>query len=186
MTKDENTSPAPVSAGIRHRMLQFAESEMFKKLFNDGMGLVDETAGYLDGPGREASRALGREASLSYATVSMEMTTRLMQAASWLIVQRAVKEGDMSVEEAAEARFRLEDSALDAFAARQNEDLPQELTDLVSQARILFDRLHRLDEMIFDETEEAPSTLNPVTEQWKALQNAAEAGAFDPLSVWRK
>ena len=148
------------------------------------MGLVEETASYLDGDGREASRRLTREASLSYATVSMEMTTRLMQAASWLVVQRAVQEGDMTVEEATEARFRLEDSSVNAFTARQNPDLPEELMELVERAKDLFDRLHRLDEILFDEPDEPMP--NPVTSQLQALQDAANSGAFDPLSVWRK
>ncbi len=184
MKNDDITSIATVGAGVRQRLIQFASSEMFKKLFSDGMALVEETASYLDGPGREASRKLSREASLSYATVSMEMTTRLMQAASWLVVQRAVKEGDMTVEEATEARFRLEESSIDAFTARQNPELPEELLTLVDQARDLFERLFRLDEIIFDETDEP--ILNPVTSQLQALQDAANAGAFDPLAVWRK
>ena len=167
MNKDEITSIAK-SGGVHQRLIQFASSGMFKKLFDDGMALVEETAAYLDGEGREASRQLSREASLSYATVSMEMTTRLMQAASWLVVQRAVKEGDMSVSEATEARFRLEDSAIDAFAARQNPDLPEELCTLVERAKDLFDRLHRLDEIIFEESDEPID--NPVTSQLRALQ----------------
>ena len=133
MTKDSSTKPQPVTPGVRERMLKFASSEMFRKLFADGMGLVEETASYLDGEGRDASRQLSREASLSYATVSMEMTTRLMQAASWLVVQRAVQEGDMTVEEASEARFRLEDSSINAFTARQNPELPAELLELVDR-----------------------------------------------------
>ena len=184
MTKDSSTSTVEVSPGVRDRMITFASSEMFRKLFADGMGLVEETASYLDGDGREASRQLTREASLSYATVSMEMTTRLMQAASWLVVQRAVKEGDMTVEEASEARFRLEDTSINAFTARQNAELPSELLELVDRAKDLFDRLHRLDELIFEDPENpAP---NPVTSQLQALQDAANSGAFDPLSVWRK
>lgn len=184
MKKDDIISIADQGAGVRQRLIQFASSEMFRKLFSDGMALVEETASYLDGDGREASRKLSREASLSYATVSMEMTTRLMQAASWLVVQRAVKEGDMSVDEAMEARFRLEESSINAFAARQNSELPTELIRLVDQARDLFDRLHRLDEIIFDESERPAD--NPVTLQWRALQDAANSGAFDPLAVWRK
>lgn len=184
MTDDEKTTIVKIDPAVEQRLVQFASSEMFHKLFNDGMALVEETASYLDGDGREASRKLSREASLSYATVSMEMTTRLMQAASWLVVQRAVKEGDMTVEEATEARFRLEDSAIDAFAARQNPELPEELVDLVDRAKDLFDRLHRLDEIIFEENQEPID--NPVTSQLQVLQDAANSGAFDPLAVWRK
>jgi regulator of CtrA degradation len=183
MTKDRSKATPIIGNGVRHRMVQFAASEVFTKLFSDGMGLVEETASYLDGDGREASRKLTREASLSYATVSMEMTTRLMQAASWLVVQRAVKEGDMTVEEAAEARFRLEDTSINAFTARQNPELPMELISLVDRAKDLFDRLHRLDDMIFEEPTPAP---NAVTSQLQALQDAASSGAFNSFSGWQK
>ncbi len=90
----------------------------------------------------------------------------------------------MTVEEASEARFRLEDSSINAFTARQNPELPAELLELVDRAKDLFDRLHRLDEMIFDEPEEP--AVNAVTSQLQALQDAANSGVFDPLSVWRK
>ena len=60
---------------------RFAGSETFRTLFREGMALVEETASYLDGPGRAESRGLGRAASLIYATESMRLTTRLMQLA---------------------------------------------------------------------------------------------------------
>ena len=45
----------------------FVHSEAFKAMFREGMSLVEQSAAYLDGPGREESRALGREAALAYA-----------------------------------------------------------------------------------------------------------------------
>ena len=78
----------------------FVKSDAFMQLFREGMGLVEATAAYLDGEGRAESAALPREVSLTYATESMRLTTRLMQIASWLLVQRAVAEGEMSAEQA--------------------------------------------------------------------------------------
>lgn len=60
----------------------FVKSEAFMVLFREGMGLVEQTASYLDGDGRKESAALPREVSLTYATESMRLTTRLMQIAS--------------------------------------------------------------------------------------------------------
>src|SRR5215470_19386408 len=85
----------------------FTDSAMFDRTFDEGMSLVEETARYLDGKGREESRALPRKAAILYAGESMRVTTRLMQAASWLLVQRAVHEGDMRAEDAARDRYRL-------------------------------------------------------------------------------
>ena len=70
------------------------------------MALVEETAAYLDGDGREQAKNLPRAAALSYASESMRLTTRLMQIASWLLLQRAVNEGEMTQAEAATDKRR--------------------------------------------------------------------------------
>src|SRR5271170_580573 len=85
----------------------FAGSALFEKTFDEGMALVEETARYLDGKGREEARALPRKTAMLYAGESMRVTTRLMQAASWLLVQRAVRDGDMESEAAGSDRYRL-------------------------------------------------------------------------------
>src|SRR5580658_2688165 len=85
----------------------FARSELFDRTFQEGMELVEETAAYLDGAGRQDSKLLSRNAALAYAAESMRLTTRLMQVASWLLVQRAVREGDMAPEAALDASYRL-------------------------------------------------------------------------------
>src|ERR1700761_9188970 len=99
-----------VKAQADHRaetIQDFARSELFERTFQEGMELVEETAGYLDGAGRQASKSLSRNAALAYASESMRLTTRLMQVASWLLVQRAVREGDMPPSAACEDRYRL-------------------------------------------------------------------------------
>ena len=63
-----------------------ASSTQFKALYSEGMALVEETATYLDGSGRTASKVLPRMASVLYAAESMRLTTRLMQMASWLLL----------------------------------------------------------------------------------------------------
>src|SRR3954464_11891171 len=85
----------------------FTDSAMFDKTFDEGMALVEETARYLDGKGREEARVLPRKVAMLYAGESMRVTTRLMQAASWLLVQRAVRDGDMEKSDAMNDRYRL-------------------------------------------------------------------------------
>ena len=97
---DASRKGSILAFGQRSRPVSFvdrlAASGSFGKLFAEGMGLVEESAAYLDGPGRTESRALERQAALGYATESMRLTTRLMQIASWLLLQRAVNEGDLT------------------------------------------------------------------------------------------
>ena len=42
----------------------FASSELFDRTFQEGMELVEETAAYLDGAGRQDSKLLSRAAAL--------------------------------------------------------------------------------------------------------------------------
>ena len=83
-------SPAKASPVTVDFMSRFTASEQFDKVFKEGMGLVEETANYLDGPGRQDARLLDRHGAVAYATESMRLTTRLMQLASWLLLQRAL------------------------------------------------------------------------------------------------
>src|SRR5688572_31161994 len=100
---------APVSFGEK-----LASSAAFATLFRDGMALVEETASYLDGPGRTESKRLERSAALAYATESMRLTTRLMQLASWLLLHRAVKEGEMSLAQASKEKAKVKLSSVRA------------------------------------------------------------------------
>ena len=53
-------------------------SQSFKPLYNEGMGLVEQTAEYLDGKGRAEAKKLSRLGATLYAAESMRLTTRLM------------------------------------------------------------------------------------------------------------
>ncbi len=131
-------------------LADFAGSVLFDRTFDEGMALVEETSRYLDGRGRDESRDLPRKAAMLYAGESMRVTTRLMQAASWLLVQRAVHDGDMSPEDAACDRYRLGSKEI-CFGGREDglELLPQTLRDLLARSDNLYRRIARLeDEML--------------------------------------
>lgn len=136
---------------VRGMSLQnFAASALFSHTFDEGMALVEETAHYLDGRGRTESKNLQRKAQLVYAGESMRVTTRLMQAASWLLVQRAVQEGDMTVEDASAERYRL--GGREICLAKREEgvgDMPAKLLDLLERSESLYKRIARLDDVLF-------------------------------------
>jgi regulator of CtrA degradation len=164
--------PGNNAENMQARVADFAASEMFRRLFREGMDLVEETASYLDGPGREDAKRLGRTGALSYAAESMGLTTQLMQCASWLLTQRAVTEGDMSPEEASDQRYRLSASkARDVVWPAGDDPCPPRLGDLAMRARTLHERLIRLDKSLFD-GQAAPVEPNPVASQLNRLNNA--------------
>src|SRR4030088_486277 len=114
---------------------RLAGSQAFADLFRDGMALVEETAAYLDGAGRQESKRLQRNAALAYATESMRLTTRLMQLASWLLLHRAVKEGEMSLAQANREKSKVKLSA-DEHSSEQNLKLvPERLRALITRSQ---------------------------------------------------
>ena len=112
-------------------------SQAFADLFRDGMALVEETATYLDGPGRAESKKLARAAALAYATESMRLTTRLMQLASWLLLHRAVKEGEMSLAQANKEKTKVKLAATDHHDPDNIELLPETLRALIVRSQAL-------------------------------------------------
>ena len=86
---------------------KFARSDQFRLVFREGMALVEAAATYLDGEGRKEARKLKPPHSLAYATESMRLTTRLMQLASWLLIRRAVSEGELTPEQALEEQRKI-------------------------------------------------------------------------------
>ncbi len=135
---------------------KFVESEQFKSLFQEGMTLVEETAAYLDGTGREEAKKLSGPLSLVYATESMRLTTRLMQLASWLLVRRAVNEGEMTPDEAFREKNRIKLRAIGRASHTKNFDcLPDRLKDLVQASFRLYDRILLLDKLIQSEREQS-------------------------------
>ena len=158
----------PVSFGER-----LANSQAFADLFRDGMALVEETATYLDGPGRAESKRLARAAALAYATESMRLTTRLMQLASWLLLHRAVKEGEMSLAQANKEKTKVKLSPADTHDADNIELLPEKLRVLIERSHTLQVKVRRLDATIHNRTagEQAPAA-NPVERQLGLLKAA--------------
>jgi regulator of CtrA degradation len=132
----------------------FTDSAMFDRTFDEGMALVEETARYLDGKGREEARTLPRKAAMLYAGESMRVTTRLMQAASWLLVQRAVRDGDMERADALNDRYRLGSREICLGACAEDiAPLPAQLQDLLWRSDRLYRRIARLDDILFGENE---------------------------------
>jgi regulator of CtrA degradation len=128
----------------------FIGSALFERTFEEGMSLVEETAKYLDGRGREESRDLPRKIAMLYAGESMRVTTRLMQAASWLLVQRAVHDGDMDAADAAGDRYRLGSKELCLGGGGDGIDqLPVKLQNLLWRSDSLYRRIARLDDILF-------------------------------------
>jgi regulator of CtrA degradation len=146
----ESVSPATepaVAFGAR-----LAASPAFKELFRDGM-------------------------ALAYATESMRLTTRLMQLASWLLLQRAVNEGELTQEQAAQEKSKVRLSSVGASTPQATiDELPGSLAGLIAKAMRLQERIVHMDRLLFGmDRPETPTAANAISGQIDRL--AAAFGA---------
>lgn len=140
---DSRQKQKPVAIGPR-----IVASGGFDMLYREGMVLIEEVASYLDGDGRAESRSLPREASFLYATESMRLTTRLMQLASWLLLQRAVNEGELSAENARTEKEKVRFSATPIDRGGPGyDDMPERLRAFIAKGDRLFDRVQQFDKL---------------------------------------
>ena len=150
-------------------LVQFSErltnSAAFGALFREGMDLVEETAAYLDGSGRVEAKALDRAASL---------TTRLMQLASWLLLHRAVKEGEMTLTQANREKTKVKLSASDPSNEEMLAKLPAQLQDLIARSMALQAKIRRLDTSIHAPPADHTPIGNPLVPQLNRLKAAFE------------
>lgn len=155
---------------------KLAGSDAFLAMFREGMGLVEEAAAYLDGVGREEAKALPRAEALAYAAESMRLTTRLMQVASWLLLQRAVNQGELTRTQAASDRHRVKLHQQElASGPEVFPRLPQKLRDLALHSLRLQARIIHLDQLIYAPPEAAAPSVpvsSPVEAQLAKLRDA--------------
>ncbi len=162
-----------MNSGAIDFLARFTGSEQFEKTFKEGMGLVEETANYLDGEGRLDSRALDRTGAIAYATESMRLTTRLMQMASWLLLQRALASGELTINDAAREKHRIN---LGDIGRGQDikgaEQLPDGLKAMVERSLRLLARIKTLDAMLLNRTASEGEATSPVSAQINMLERA--------------
>lgn len=156
-------------------------SSSFKPLYNEGMTLVERAAEYLDGEGRAAAKTLSRVGATLYAAESMRLTTRLMQIASWLLLQRAANSGEMTRDQVAaeKAKVRLDTASASTDTAGWTE-LPDTFRTIVDHSLRLQALVRRMDDEIYGEPAgqryAAPQRGNPVSDQINLLHTAFARG----------
>lgn len=155
-----------------------AKSHAFQRLYAEGMELVEETASYLDGEGRTQAKDLSRVTATLYAAESMRLTTRLMQVASWLLLQRALNNGEMTLEQVCAEKSKVRFDEGQPRSEMENWfELPLTFKDLVRRSLRLQDQIRQMDSEVFgtrlpENETNLPLNDNPVVNQINLLHTA--------------
>lgn len=124
------------------RHLRF-NRRLVDSLYVDAMLLADEARGYFDDYGRVERDGLDPMTRVAFSCESIKVTTRLMHVIAWLLTQRAVGTGELSMQAARDPSRRLgpaPESAPEAVAK-----LPWSARSLVRASIALHRRVSLLD-----------------------------------------
>ena len=154
---------------------KFQASSQFDRVFQEGMSLVERAASYLDGDGRKVAKTLEGQLTILYTTESMRLTTRLLDLASWLLIRRALKQGEITHTEAQKKRERVKLENIGRPShIRDYTKLPNGLRHLIDESFALQDRIIQLDLAMTSPQNTRVAyqeTYNPVGDQFARLES---------------
>ena len=173
MSQSGAVPPTPLHGVTVQFRPRSGRQDEFLALFREGMGLVEETANYLEGPGRRESKALKPFVSLAYATESMRLTTRLTQMATWLLARRAVFNGERLLNTGGISDPLLLPPMTRTAGSKGYDELPAQLKHLIEASYDLYAKIHRFDAADDSEPKAAaPRGTNGVASQLARLEAA--------------
>lgn len=114
-----------------------------ERTFDETLSLLVEARDYLSAVD---DRQPGR-GSLLWCSETMRLTTRLTQVMAWVLLRRAVANGELTEDEAAIPENRLAGHGVCLSAVSQDGEamLPPPLVGLLSRSLMLYRRIDRLD-----------------------------------------
>jgi regulator of CtrA degradation len=126
----------------------------FRRTYDETLALMIEARNYMayaDRGNREKAEGLR---GLRMSCEAMRVTSRLTQIMAWLLMQRAVHEGEVALDEALSDENRLsgEEVCLDETFSH-DETLPGGLRSLLQRSLSLYQRVSRLEAQMLDRSQ---------------------------------
>lgn len=118
----------------------------FRRTYDETMTLMVEARNYMAYVERRERQRLTVVSGLRMSCEAMRVTSRLTQVMAWLMMQRAVHEGEVEVTEALSDNNRLSGAEVcldDTFS--EDETLPGGLRSLLDRSFRLYQRVVRLE-----------------------------------------
>jgi regulator of CtrA degradation len=127
-----------------------ADMALFTRTYDETLDLIVEARNYMvytRPAGRRAIRPSGDNLRLSCE--ALRVTSRLTQVMAWLMLQRAVQDGEITATEACDEKNRLSGQSvcLDE-SGEEDTEIPAGLRSLLHRSLSLYKRISRLEEMV--------------------------------------
>lgn len=134
----------------------------FKALYQRGMQLIEEVGHYINEDGRAAMCCLPDDAAALYSTEAIHLGSRLMQVASWLLLERALRDRDMKPDYVAKEKKKIKlNLEYPRFEHEAWSELPQKFRDLVTESIHLVERVRHLnnEDDVFEQKNESADVI---------------------------
>lgn len=117
------------------------------RLYDEALALTIEARDYIDTRMQNSRQRRCPTVRLVNSCETCRLTTRLTEAMAWLMMQRAVHEGEVTLSEAAQSdcRLTLQEVCLDSCYDSYLEHLHPQLQSLLERSFSLYRRIERLD-----------------------------------------
>lgn len=145
-------------------------TRLVDQLYLEAMDMAEETRTYFDSMGQDERRLLAPMARVVFSCESLKITTRLMHAISWLLIQKAVSAGEMTPEEANRSDRRLSLGQVGVPVAQDERltMLPAAACELVARSQDLFDRVCRLEQQVGQDSQDTASPARALLSRLEA------------------
>ena len=122
---------------------------LIMRTYDEALALTRELRDYIAHEAPADKAALDHDTQLVASCEEMRVTARMTQVMAWLMLQRAVNDGEIDRDQAAQPDNRLggQETCL-AEPAVDPDHLPDRLADLLARSRSLYERIQRLDLML--------------------------------------
>ncbi len=122
---------------------------VFTRTYDETLDMIVEARNYMAHADARERRSRGGQTDLRFSCEALRVTSRLTQVMAWLMLQRAVQEGEISAEEACLEGNRLsgQDVCLDTVGVADG-NLPSGLRSLLERSYHLYQRVSRLEQMV--------------------------------------
>lgn len=121
----------------------------FNRTYDEAMTLLVEARNYMAYHEAVEQQGASPSVRLQISYESLRVTSRLTQIMAWLLCQKAVHAGEMTLEQAMSDEFALAGGDICSCpSGPENEALPPGLRSLLQRSHALYMRIARLDEMV--------------------------------------
>lgn len=135
-------------------------SKLLDELYYETLDLSERVVDYFQANNKDTVELLGLNLMGFYTLESNRITGGIMQAMSWCLMQKGVRSGEVTTEEASAKSSRLTNNALfDDPVGCDTSTFSEDFMRFSTQVRSLYSRIVRLDRILYDTPERSS---NPV------------------------